>query len=185
MNIVVKPYGSDLCYCRPDTTWERENRDLYSPDCVNEWHWAPVLFARISKAGKCISPKFAARYYDAINFGALLYSGGGDVAFSSCADHTSFLPAPLYNPIVLENKENQFEVFKDGDLIFSSDIEAAAVHMLEDAICKASQLTSLRIGDMVAVELTPMGTLARRAEGTAGIRARFCDNDIFDYKIFF
>ena len=61
MNIVVKPYGSDLCYCRPDTTWERENRDIYSPECIDEWNAAPILFARISKAGKCISQKFISR----------------------------------------------------------------------------------------------------------------------------
>ena len=73
MNISVKPYGSNLCYCRPDTTWERENKDFYSPECVNEIYWTPVVFARICKAGKCISEKFVERYYDAFNFGALMY----------------------------------------------------------------------------------------------------------------
>ena len=73
MNIIVKPYGSTLCYCRPDTTWERENRDFYSPECVNEICWTPVIFARISKAGKCVSGKFVERYYDGFNFGVLMY----------------------------------------------------------------------------------------------------------------
>ena len=120
MNIIVKPYGSSLCYCRPDTTWERENKDFYSPECVNELHWAPIVFARICKAGKCIGGKFAPRYYDAFNFGALLYchtSESPDIAFTSCADHTSLLPAPLYNPVVIENEENIFEVKKNGEKI--------------------------------------------------------------------
>ena len=71
MNIIVKPHGSDLCYCRPDTTWERENKDFYVPEGINELHWAPVLFVRISKAGTCIGKKFASRYYDAFSYAAL------------------------------------------------------------------------------------------------------------------
>ena len=95
MNIIVKPHGSDLCYCRPDTTWERENKDFYVPDCVSEMHWAPVIFVRISKAGKCINPKFVSRYYDSYNYGTLLYCRpeNGD-SLISCADHTSLLPSP-------------------------------------------------------------------------------------------
>ena len=183
MNIIVKPYGSDMCYCRPDTTWERENKDLYSPECVNEWHWTPILFARISKAGKCISPKFASRYYDGLNFGALLYIGGSETAFASCADHTSTLPLPLFNPVVVESEGNSFEVMKNGDPIFSC--ESGSLTAIEEAICKASQLTSLRIGDFVAVELAPSASLAIKSEGSLSFKATFCENEIFNYRIIF
>lgn len=133
MNIIVKPHGSDLCHCRPDTTWERENKDFYVPDGVKEMHWAPVIFVRISKAGKCISAKFAARYYDSYNYGTLLYcspENGG--ALISCADHTSLLPSPSLKAEELNDNEKM---------------------LVEDAICKASKLISVRIGDYVAVEL--------------------------------
>lgn len=191
MNIIVKPYGSSLCYCRPDTTWERENKDFYSPECVKELHWAPIVFARISKAGKCIGGKFASRYYDAFNFGALLYchtSESSDIAFTSCADHTSLLPAPLYNPVVMENKENTFEVKKNGVNIFSSRdiaIEASLKETLEDAICRASQLTTLRIGDFIAVELAPVSLMAASSDGEAALKATYCENELFDMKVIF
>jgi hypothetical protein len=186
MNIIVKPYGSDLCYCRPDTTWERENRDLYSPECVNAWDWTPVLFARISKAGKCISPKFISRYYDSLNFGALLYIGGADTASGSCADHTSYLTLPLYNPVVFESEGNRFQVYRNEETIF--DIQTPGNGLLqavEEAICKASQLTSLRIGDYVAVELSPASQLAEKTEGSLTFKATFCENDIFSFRIIF
>ena len=188
MNIIVRPYGSDPCYCRPDTTWERENRDLYSPECVNEWHWAPVLFARISKAGKCISPKFVSRYYDAVNFGALLYCNPEmGIAFASCADHTSLLPAPLYNPAVMGNEDNRFEVNREGVTIYSVDCNETngLTALLEDSICKASQRISLRIGDFVAVELATPAILANRQDGEVELKADFCNNRIFDFKIIF
>lgn len=191
MNIIVKPYGSSLCYCRPDTTWERENKDFYSPECVKELHWAPIVFARICKAGKCIGGKFAPRYYDAFNFGALLYchtSESPDIAFTSCADHTSLLPAPLYNPVVMENEENIFEVKMNGEKIFDSrdiSIEASLKEVIEDAICKASQLTTLRIGDFIAVELAPVSLMSASCDGETSLKATYCENELFDIKLIF
>ncbi len=187
MNIIVKPYGSGACYCRPDTTWERENKDFYSPECVNELHWAPILFVRISKAGKCIGEKFAPRYYDAFGFGALMYVGDymPCVASASCADHTSLLPFPLYNPVVLENEENTYEVRREGEAIFKAACGGTLKAEAEAAICRASQLTSLRIGDFVAVELAPVGALAARADGEATFRGTFCENDLYNIKIIF
>ncbi|MBO5499257.1 MAG: hypothetical protein J5990_07655 [Bacteroidales bacterium] len=194
MNIIVKSYGSGLCYCRPDTTWERENKDFYSPECVNELHWAPIVFVRICKAGKCIGQKFASRYYDAFNFGALLYCHtpeSSEIAFTSCTDHSSLLPAPLYNPVVLENDDNIYEVRKNGETIFSShgpdavSDSASFKALIEDAVCRASRLTSLRIGDFLAIELAPKSILASREEGEINFKATYCENESFDMKLIF
>ncbi len=187
MNIIVKPYGRDSFYCRPDTTWERENKDFYSPERVNELHWAPILFVRISKAGKCIGEKFATRYYDAFGFGALMYIGDlmPCLASASCADHTSLLPFPLYNPIVLENEANTYDVRKNDESIFNTAGGSALKEEIEAAICRASQLTSLRIGDFVVIELAPTAALASRSEGSAGFKATFCDNELYNIRLIF
>lgn len=185
MNIIVKTNGSGLCHCRPDTTWERENKDFYAPDCVNEVHWAPVMFARICKAGKCVGEKFASRYYDAVGFGALLYIGDfmPDRAAASCADHTSLLPLPLYNPVVIENVENAYEVLKNGEEIYT--YASADAGLVVQAVCEASRLTSLRIGDFVAVELEQPKPLASRSEGGIALKATYCENELYDMKIIF
>ena len=185
MNIIIRPHGSGFCYCRPDTTWERENKDYYVPDCVSSMFWAPILFVRISKAGKCIGEKFASRYYDAFNFGALMYCHMEDTderAFTSCADHTSLLPAPLFNPVVMENEELEYEVFRNGEAVFRGK---AVKSLIEETICKASRLTSLRIGDFIAVELAAPEQIAGREEETAGFKGTFCEKDIFDIRIIF
>ena len=177
MNIIVKPYDGNLCYCRPDTTWERENRDFYSPECVNEILWTPVVFARICKAGKCVSAKFVERYYDGFGCGMLMYCSS-----STCVDHSSILPMPLYNPVVMEGAE-QFEVTRNGE---SLPVALNNVKkLLEDAICTASQLTSLRIGDYVAIELEPQKMLATREDGEVALKGMFCENNIFEFKIIF
>ena len=189
MNIVVKPYGGSYSYCRPDTSWERENRDLYTPERIERWDWTPIAFVRISKAGKCVGKKFASRYYDAFGFGALLYIGAVegetiDTAAASCADHTSVLPFPLYNIAVLEGLENMFKAYKNGSEIFSTactEIQAA----IEEAICRSSEFVSLRTGDILAVEIAPKTTLAERTEGDMRFSATFCENQAFDFKILY
>ena len=188
MNILVNTYGSTQCYCRPDTTWERENRDFYSPECVNEIDYTPVIFARISKAGKCIGKKFVERYYDSFNFGVLLYcrtEETSEIAFSSCADHSSFLPMPLHNTAVLENEEKIFELIKGDDKLYSTNCGADIKDRLESAICKASMLTSLRIGDYVTVELARPELLSSKNIGSINIKARFCDSETISTNIIF
>ena len=238
MNIIVKPYGSDLCYCRPDTTWERENKDFYSPECVNEIYWTPVVFARISKAGKCVGRKFIERYYDGVGCGMLLYCGTSGLSVNSGAprllsqtppsrgwhvtsvqqpiqntpttsfegsagvrslsevvDKSSILPHPLFQPVVLED-EKAFTVSTkvagtgsnaEASVILSDSpvILSGAKDLLEEAICNASQLTSLRIGDFVAVELATPAELAKRENGEVTIKGTFCENEIFGFKIIF
>ena len=234
MNIIVKPYGSDLCHCRPDTTWERENKDFFSPECVNEIYWTPVVFARISKAGKCVGSKFVERYYDGVGCGMLLYCGTSGLSVNSgaprnpatagCAlqrstgpfaeslathtrgwenaisdhqpirqlshivDKTSILPHPLFLPAVLED-EKEFtvstKVAGTGSNAEASVILSGAKDLLEESICKASELTSLRIGDFVAVELRELQKLACREDGNIAVKGEFCEKEIFSFNIIF
>ena len=198
MNIIVKPYGSNLCYCRPDTTWERENKDFYSPECVNEIYWSPVVFARVSKAGKCVGRKFIERYYDGVGCGMLLYCGTSTTSFDGSAgvrslsevvDRSSILPHPLFQPVVLED-EKEFMVScqhdGQGDAAPSHKIIlSGAKDLLEEALCNASQLTSLRIGDFVAVELRELQKLASREEGNIAVKGVFCEKEVFGFNIVF
>lgn len=188
MNIIVKPYGSDLCYCRPDTTWERENKDFYSPDCVKEISWCPILFVKISKAGKCIGKKFVSRYYEGLNFGALLYcvtdSENFNLAYTSSADHSSLLPPSLFNLETIEKEDNVFEVRKNGEVIFSTTGKSL-IETIENTICKASQLTSIRIGDHIAIELNEISKLIDRNEAEARFKADYCGNNLFDIGVIF
>jgi len=183
MNIVVKTVDGAI-YCRPDTTWERENKDLFVPDVVEGYAYAPVLFVRVSKAGKCIGEKFADRYYDSFNFGALLYVGE-DIATGSCYDHTSVLPSPLYNKVVIEKADNAFEMSKGNEVVFGCEIGEDAPSRIAQALAEASSKVSLRIGDYVAIELTERKELVARSEEKVLLNGTFCENPLFDFNIVF
>jgi len=183
MNIVVKTYGGAV-YCRPDTTWERENKDLFVPDAVDGYNHAPVIFARISKAGKCISEKFAERYFDSFSYGTLLYVGE-DLACGSCYDHSSVLPGPLYGTPVLENPDNTFVLRKGQETIFTAKVGDGSAEAIKKAIAEVSKIVSLRIGDYVAIELAEKSELVSRSEESTLLSAEFCGNPLFDFNIVF
>ena len=67
----------------------------------------------------------------------------------------------------------------------ASVILSGAKDLLEDALCKASELISLRIGDFVAVELASPAALARREDEEVAVKGTFCEKEIFDFKIIF
>lgn len=182
MNILVHTH-SEKIYCRPDTSWERENRDYYIPEGVDSLSYSPILFARISKAGKCVQKKFASRYYDSFGYGLLLYIGNveEDLATTSCADRTSILPHPLYNPIVLDSAEKEFSIFKDHELIYKTS--EGSKELIESAIEKATKFTSIRIGDFIAIEMAPPYILDLEKNGEANLKAIFNEDEIFSFKL--
>jgi len=174
MNIIVSLFGSngaDYCF-RPDTTLEKESFDYYIPDGVSELTYSPVLFVRLCRAGKAIGEKFAGRYYDSGGFGVLLYGesiiGSGAAAglsMASSLDKTSLLPFPLIDKDVLENGRNSFSLSVNERSINERSVNERSVNRngtfachpdfagIPEILHRISVRTSLRTGDIVAVEL--------------------------------
>lgn len=186
MNIVVIT-SSGKVVVRPDTTWERDNEDVFLPEFVNSVSYSPVFFLRVSKPGRSIGEKFASRYYDGIGFGLFLYPedliDGSEEGFAaaSCLDHTSFLPFPVYNPITLGVEGNEFVLERNGVEMFRTT--EGSREMAEKAIAEVSRFVYLRTGDIVAVELRPRTELCRRDTEKVEVRGSWCDNPTIEFKV--
>lgn len=169
MNIIVSLFGNngaDYCF-RPDTTLEKESFDYYIPDGISELTYSPVLFVRLCRAGKAIGEKFAGRYYDSGGFGVLLYGesiiGSGAAAglsMASSLDKTSLLPFPLIDKDVLENGGNSFSLSVNERSVNGLSVNGNGTFACHPAFAGIPEIlhrisirTSLRIGDIVAVEL--------------------------------
>lgn len=190
MNISILTADGKIL-CRPDTTWERDDKDLFVPDGMSGFLYAPILFARVSKAGKFIGEKYADRYYDSINFGILLYPEDdldgtpASIGAASCHDRTSVLPFPLYTKHTLEKQDNEFVLLKDCREIYRKAVGTDSMALIENALVRISSAVSQRIGDYVAVELEPMKGLVCSKEKETHISASYCENPVFDFKIIF
>jgi len=58
-----------VVFTKPDTAILRNNDPFYYPDFTKDIHHEVEVIVRISKEGKNINEKFAAKYYDAIGIG--------------------------------------------------------------------------------------------------------------------
>ncbi len=198
MNIIVKTYSENIVF-RPDISLLRENMDYYVPSFIDKLSFSPILFIRIAKTGKFIAKRFAERYYDAINYGMLIYPQDiidqdkeGSFAQAHCFNHTSVLPQPLYNIVTLEKEDNAFTIVKnDNDHLYScqnkdliqkdSDIK----NIIHQALVEASKCASLRIGDFLAIEIGNRQDLINREEGDKTISLSYCENQTANFEIFF
>ncbi len=155
MNIIVRTYSQKVIV-RPDTTLVRNEEDFYPPEFVSTLDCTPVVFARISKAGRSVGRQFASRYYDALGYGVLLYpvdlmtGDEEDFACASCLDHSSYLPPELVDRESF-NWDGGVRVLRDGEEFFCCDGVSAA--LIEDAISQASRYVYVRRGDYIAIEL--------------------------------
>lgn len=168
MNIVTLTYGGRTVV-RPDTTWEKDNEDLFVPEFVDCLTFTPVVFARISKPGRSIGRSFVHRYFEKVGCGILLYpedfiSGGAPEGFAQacCLDHTSFLPGELAGKDAVWGGD--FVASADGREFFRSPLPPLSV--IEDGISEVSRFCYLRIGDLVAVEIAGRMELCRRDSGS-------------------
>lgn len=156
MNIVINTHEKRYIV-RPDTTWKRDDEGLYVPDFAGAISFTPILYARISRAGRSIGEKFAYRYYDGVNFGVLLYPeallDGSEQGFAcaSCIDHTTFLPLDLLSCTAFASGETDFRLECDGKTIF--EYSPTGPEMISKAIAEASGFIYLRTGDILAIEL--------------------------------
>jgi len=184
MNIVLQTSEGKVIV-RPDTTWERDNEDLFVPEFVDNLSYTPVLFARISKPGRSIAVEFARRYFDGLGYGVLLYPDelfdGSDagLACASCMDHTSFLPFPLEPPATLSGR---FELSCNA---VSFSCGGITLSVIEDAIARVSRLVYLRIGDLVAIELQQRVPLCSRNDGTIEVTGTSAGRRTIDFRIVF
>ena len=109
---------------------------------------------------------------------------------SEVVDRSSILPHPLFLPVVLEGEKEfavscQHDGQDDAAALSHNIILSGAKEHLEEALCNASQLTSLRIGDFVAVELRELEKIASKKDGTIAVKGEFCEKEIFSFNIIF
>lgn len=186
MNIVVRT-ESGKYIVRPDTTWERDNEDVFIPEFVNGVSFSPVFFARISKPGRSVGEQFADRYFDGVGFGVLLYPedmiDGSPEGFAcaSCLDHTSFLPFPVKGKEALDGPDSAFLLEAGGKEVFrSGGVDAS---MIRKAIAEATRFIYIRTGDLVAIELAPRKALISRPEKEICVKGEWNGERTVDFKI--
>jgi len=132
--IVIRSDGS--WYTRPDTSVEKEPKDLYLPESFTSATLYEAFWIRIIKAGKAIAAKFAGRYIEGSFRKAMVVYGNDGCC---CIDGSTYL-----SDVVVETSE---------------EMKNQAV----EALCRITPVMSIRIGDVLIVE-RPDSKVIRRGE---------------------
>ena len=149
MKIVAYKTDGDYC-CRPDTTLNHNNSDYWCPEGVSVLKAVPTVYTHIDKAGKCVAARFARRYFKNIAFGCLLTDAAEDVspAVATAMDFTSIMDMGWIDDL----SRTGFRFCVNDAEIFSTeggDFETA----FTEAIVNITRRSTIRIGDIVAIEL--------------------------------
>lgn len=133
----IKHQGTPQFAMKCDSCLLNNRKPFFIPDWSQDVLLRDCLVIRISRLGKCIRPKFAERYYDAIAWG-----------IDACA-----------NDWLLTNPARACAF--DGSLIVGNwispqeamqDIPIEPILTIADAIAQASEIVTLRQGDFIFVD---------------------------------
>ena len=176
MNIItVKPEGS-FCF-RPDSTLNHKFADYYCPDAVASLQVIPVIYTRVTKAGKCVAERFAQRYFDSFAFGCLINdtTDGVSTAMATSLDATSVLGMD-FRPVDLLS-QSSFALEVNGQTVFCMT-GVPDVDQFAKAVAAVTARSMLRLGDIIALELCDAKAIARGDE-----LSLVCDNASHSLKI--
>ena len=188
MNIAVQTFSGKVIV-RPDTTRVKDGEDVYMPEYVSRLEWSPVLYTKIIKSGRSVGEKFADRYFDSFNIGALLYPSdlidGSEEGYAcaSCLDHTSILNLQFFDIKSAEKPDNKIVISNNNNVLYSNNVEFASI--ITKSIVEITKYCWLRVGDLLAVELRRKTALCDRQNSPFTISGSLNGKTVFDTRIIF
>jgi 2-keto-4-pentenoate hydratase/2-oxohepta-3-ene-1,7-dioic acid hydratase in catechol pathway len=175
-------------FMKPDSSIIIRNRPFFLPDFSEEIHHEVELIFRICKVGKCIQPKFAHTYYDAIGLG--IDFTARDLQRKCVAEGNPWEIAKAFDGSAVISKFVEKEHFGElNNLDFKLLLNEQCVQhgnskdmlfSIDDIICHVSKFMTLKIGDIIFTG-TPEGVgkvaINDRLQGFIG------EEKFLDFKI--
>lgn len=168
--------GEDLWLTvRSDSSVLRNNDDFYMPSFSQDMRCTVGYMLRVTRLAKCINEKFASRCYDAV--GVAVAFTAQDVVERNCVlgrpcdeaycfDKSIALSPETVAPDAVGEGELNIKV---GSALADCDLSAVEIS-LDKALSKASDLLTLKTGDVVYIAATEPFTpqIGERVEVSLG-----------------
>lgn len=144
---------------RSDSSVLRNNDDFYMPSFSQDMRCTVGYYLRVTRLAKCLNEKFASRCYDAV--GVAVAFTAQDIVERNCALGRPCDEAYCFDKsIALSPETNAPDSVADGVLdikignaVVDSDLSAIKLS-LDKALAKASELLTLKTGDIVYLAAT-------------------------------
>ena len=184
MKIVGITYydGTESIVLKSDSSLLVNRKPLFVPDAVSDLQALPCRVLRVSRLGKCIAPKFASRYYDAVAQGIDFFAADilreakaagkpwtEAVAFENSLAVGEWIPVES-----LQAANSRWLLQRRGQTLeLYTGLSENEQQVLDNAVAKVSELLTIRQGDLIYVagletpwQLQTEDVLRAESEGT-------------------
>jgi len=148
------------CYLMADSSILFTGRPFFVPDFAQQFVATPTIVVRTGRLGKCIAPKFAHRYWDALTAGFSVQAMSSnderlsalDRAFDGAAIVGDWVPVADADDVM----HMAVEVSVNGEVVSSLSL-ADMHHSLDDLLAGVSTRCSIKMGDLLFTGETAPG----------------------------
>lgn len=151
--------GEPSISLRPDTSVLRNNDDFYMPYTPTDIRCGVGVVVRITRLAKCIDPRFAARCYDGVGVGVAfvdiallnrLRSEGKPCEAAYCFDRSIAISPDFILPAEIGDGKVSLLIDNSLKQNFST---LQLKESLDECVSRASNLLTLKTGDLVFVQM--------------------------------
>lgn len=147
--------GSENVVLKSDSSMTVNRKPLFVPEAISDLQALLCVVLRVSRLGRCIAPRFASRYYDALAAG-MDYFGADNLREARAAgkpwtEAVAFegsLAIGSWQPAV----NGQWSLSR-GEQVINRGEWTPAEEILNSAVARASELLTIRQGDLIYVAL--------------------------------
>ena len=178
-----------VIFLKPDSALLKDGKPFFLPDFSDELHYETEIVVRICRLGKCVAPRFAHRYYDAVTVGIDFtardmqrrfreagYPWELCKGFDGSAVIGRFVPLPEVGGDV---QRLEFHLDIDGQTV-QRGCTADMLFRVDDIIAYVSRFMTLKMGDLLYTG-TPAGvgpvSVGQHLQGYLG------DGKLLDFHI--
>ena len=146
-----------VLFIKPDTAVHNLEQPFYIPDFSNEIHYETEIIVKIPKQGKCISEKFAHKYYEEIGLGidftardiqTRLKEKGLPWEIAKAFDGSAVI-GTFFPKEVFDNQQNiNFSLLQDKQIIQKGN-SSEMIWTIDALIAYVSKFFTLRKGDLL------------------------------------
>ena len=130
----------------------RPNQEFYIPEFAEHLSCVPQVIVKINRLGKCISPKFASRYFEEMAAGIVFHADSLEEKLAMeglpQTQAYTFEGAGAMSGLQAFEPGSSMTFYRNGERIFSQKITDLPFRP-SDCVSYASQYHLMKIGDLV------------------------------------
>ena len=150
--------GCENVVLKSDSSLTVNRKPLFVPEAITDLQALPCWVLRVSRLGKCIAPRFASRYYDAVAAGVDFF--GADKLQAAKAAGKPWTEAIAFegslavgemSEVRCQKSDAKWRVVREDEQIEELEWGGDLREVFDQAVARVSELLTIRQGDLIYV----------------------------------